>query len=173
MGKEKVIGDESSEQWKGIAIHDEEMVFGFFGPFRPLSNFWPAKVMYDGVIYPSSENAYQAAKFAHNDRLIFEHCSASEAKSYSGNPNRLYKDDNWKIMRLHVMESVLRDKFSERNPDLVRFLLDTQNKKLIEANWWGDNFFGVCRKDGSDTFTGENNLGTLLMQRRAYLQRNW
>ena len=27
-----------------------------------LSNFWPARVMLDGVEYPSTEHAYQAAK---------------------------------------------------------------------------------------------------------------
>lgn len=30
--------------------------------YRFLSNFWPAIVFYDGLEYPTTEHAYQAAK---------------------------------------------------------------------------------------------------------------
>ena len=34
----------------------------FHGEYRFLSNFYPVKVEYDGVQYPTVEHAYQAAK---------------------------------------------------------------------------------------------------------------
>ncbi len=34
----------------------------FQGEHRFLSNFWPAEVLLDGVVYPSVECAYVAAK---------------------------------------------------------------------------------------------------------------
>ena len=34
----------------------------FQGEYRFLSNFWPAQVVFEGVTYPTSEHAYQAAK---------------------------------------------------------------------------------------------------------------
>lgn len=135
MGKEKVIGNKSDERWMEIAIHNEEMIAGFFGPYRPLSNFWPAMVEYDGDIYSTSENAYQAAKFASKDRDIFKTCSAGEAKKLSDAPHRLYIGENWNLLKLNVMEYVLRQKFSSLNPELVEFLIRTGSKKLIEANW--------------------------------------
>ena len=39
------------------------MISEFRGPYRFLSNFWPAVVSLDGVFYPTVEqHAYQAAK---------------------------------------------------------------------------------------------------------------
>ena len=38
------------------------IISSFDGPDRFLSNFWPCKVMLDGVEYASTEHAYQAAK---------------------------------------------------------------------------------------------------------------
>src|SRR5207247_1025063 len=32
----------------------------FSGPYRFLSNFWPAEVEFEGIAYPSVEHAYQS-----------------------------------------------------------------------------------------------------------------
>jgi len=48
--------------WKTIAVHNTEMIKGFFGPYRWLSNFHESPVWFEGLKYRSSENAYQAAK---------------------------------------------------------------------------------------------------------------
>ena len=34
----------------------------FHGVYRFLSNFWPAQVALDGIVYPTVEHAYVAAK---------------------------------------------------------------------------------------------------------------
>ena len=48
------------------AIHDENNICGFFGPFRFLSNFpkCPKGIEYLGTKFSSVENAFQAAKFS-------------------------------------------------------------------------------------------------------------
>ena len=56
----------SSVDWKTIAIHDEENVMGFFGPYRFLSNYHEVPVWYEGRKYRSNEHAFQAAK-THNE----------------------------------------------------------------------------------------------------------
>lgn len=38
------------------------MINSFMGKYRFLSNFWPCKVIFNGLEYPSTEHAYQAAK---------------------------------------------------------------------------------------------------------------
>ena len=55
----------------------------------------------------------------------------------------------------------LRYKFS--NPDLKEKLLATGNEELVEGNWWGDQYWGIC--DG----IGKNKLGKLLMKVRKEL----
>ena len=34
----------------------------FDGKFRFLSNFYPSPIFYDGILYPTVEHAFQAAK---------------------------------------------------------------------------------------------------------------
>ncbi|CAM0109837.1 hypothetical protein VPH166E361_0119 [Vibrio phage 166E36-1] len=64
------------------------------------------------------------------------------------------------------MEYGLRYKFSDTNPSLRSKLLDTSDVELVEGNWWGDKYWGVCLKTGE----GENNLGKLLMKVREDLK---
>jgi predicted NAD-dependent protein-ADP-ribosyltransferase YbiA (DUF1768 family) len=53
------------------------------------------------------------------------------------------------------MLNLLRQKF--QNPELREKLLCTGKLELIEGNYWGDTYWGVCRG------VGENRLGKLLM----------
>ena len=53
----------------------------------------------------------------------------------------------------------LRAKF--RSPLLRGWLRETGAEELVEGNYWGDTFWGVCRGEG------ENKLGKLLMQVRS------
>ena len=55
-------------------------ILEFQGPNRWLSNFWPAIILFDGHLYPSVENAYQAAKMHPSQRAVFRTCSPGAAK---------------------------------------------------------------------------------------------
>jgi len=134
------------------------MITEFQGEYRFLSNFWPAKVTLDGVVYPTVEHAYQAAKCANrSDRTyILSAATPGEAKR-RGRHVALRRD--WERVRLEVMEQLLRDKFST-NP-LRHLLIATGDQELVEGNEWGDTFWGKCRGRGS------NHLGRLLMLIRS------
>lgn len=69
---------------------------------------------------------------------------------------------DWEEVKVEVMRAVLKAKFSD--PELADALLATNDAELIEGNWWGDKFWGVCRG------VGKNKLGQLLMQLRAELR---
>jgi predicted NAD-dependent protein-ADP-ribosyltransferase YbiA (DUF1768 family) len=56
-------------------------------------------------------------------------------------------------------------KFDGRDIKLREKLIDTGDRQLIEANDWGDTFFGVC--DG----VGRNHLGEILMKIRSNIKR--
>jgi ribA/ribD-fused uncharacterized protein len=125
----------------------------FQGTYRFLSNFWPARVRYLDREYPTVENAYQAAKCdTPTERIPFETCFAGKAKKM-GRSIKIRPD--WNQVKDAVMLNLLRQKF--QNPELREKLLYTGKSELIEGNYWGDTYWGVCRG------VGENRLGKLLM----------
>lgn len=158
-----IIGDESKVP--EYAFYDDEKVCGFFGMFRFLSNFFPAKVHYEGLDYPSVEHAYQAAKWPENKRQEFTLCSAAEAKKLGKKaPNFNVKD--WTKKKYNVMAILVLQKFT-MNQSLKEMLLATENAYLEETNHWGDVCWGV-NEDGE----GENNLGKILMGVRETIKKN-
>lgn len=137
------------------------MIDDFRGDYRWMSNFHPCTVVYEGVAYPSTENAYQAAKFEDDDfRAKFVNISPAEAKKLGRSTGMVA---NWDGIRLNVMEKLLRQKFAP-GTELAQKLLDTGDEELVEGNWWNDTFWGVCRG------RGENHLGKLLMKLRRELK---
>lgn len=144
-----------------IILHNEEKICGFFDEYRFLSNFEEGIVIYDGDKYPSSENAYQAAKTSNFDmKKRLQECTPSKSKKLSKD---IEVRNDWEEVKLQVMENVVRDKFT-RNLRLKLLLLKTGDKYLEETNYWNDRFWGVC--DG----VGHNNLGKILMKIRKELK---
>lgn len=126
----------------------------FDGEFRFLSNFWPSKVHFEGMEFNSVEHAYQAAKTLDHDlRMKIRNLKTANDAKKAGKRVDLRAD--WENVKLSIMLGLLREKFAI--PELRQQLLDTGNAELIEGNWWGDTYWGVCRGRGS------NHLGKLLM----------
>lgn len=150
------------------AKHDDKVISGFFGPYRFLSNFWPASVEWRGHTFPSVEIAYQAAKCADPKQMIeFTALTPSEAKKKG---QHIIIRPAWDAERLKVMEHLVTKKFSD-DESLRKMLLSTGSKELVEANAWKDKFWGVYyRFNGTnrqwECFGGDNNLGKILMQVR-------
>lgn len=134
------------------------MIDSFQGEYRFLSNFWPVKVVFEGHVYTSVEHAYVAAKTTdENARAEIRNLRlAGQVKQYG---KTLKLRDDWDTVKLSVMQSLLEQKFEVL--ELQEKLLDTGTEELIEGNYWGDVYWGVCRG------VGENHLGRLLMHIRA------
>lgn len=142
-------------------IHDQNSIKGFFGDYRWLSNFEECKVFYEGLEYPSSENAYQAAKSLDAEvKLQFSRLSPSQSKKIS---KSIDIRPDWEQIKRDVMFQICLDKFT-RNPELGTKLIETGDKYLEETNHWKDTFWGVC--DG----IGQNHLGKILMQIRSIIK---
>ena len=159
-------------QWKKIATHSETEIKGFFGEYRFLSNFWPAKVFLDGEEYSCTENAYQAAKYKKEDREYFKTCSPKESIIFvRENPPTAYSEGDWENLKLEIMRELLIQKFDvELNPENTQRLLETRGKYLEETNYWEDVYWGVHKTSESEEGVGENNLGKLLMEIREEIQ---
>lgn len=140
------------------------MIAEFQGEYRWLSNFWPCHIRMRGIVYPSVENAYQAAKTDDLQlRVAFERCSAAEAKRLG---KLLVLRDGWDAMKLQVMYELVRMKFSRVfNTELAVKLAATGTEELQEGNRWHDTFWGVYLPTG----VGRNELGKIIMRVRAKL----
>lgn len=131
-----------------------------------LSNFYMCPIWYDGILYPSSEHAYQASKstnFAIR-KLVANLKTPAESKKVG---KQIQMRDDWDKIKVSIMREIVAIKFLS-NPKLLTKLMATGNEKLeyqpylnqLEGNTWGDQFWGVCNG------VGENWLGTVLMDLR-------
>lgn len=145
---EKMFGDLTEP----IAKFDKEFYF--------LSNFYEQPVMFEGVVYPTSEHAYQAAKSVDSTiRKQIQQCKTPGYAKRMGKSIKLRPD--WEQIKLDVMEEIVREKF--KNDILKVKLIATNPVELIEGNYWKDTFWGVYNNKG------KNHLGRILMKIREEL----
>ena len=138
-----------------------DAITSFTGPHAFLSNFYPVQVMLDGIDYPSVEHAYQAAKTRDTQqRMHIRGCERAVDAKRMG--KRVTMREDWEQMKLHVMKNLLLQKF--RKGHLCEWLVETGDVQIVEGNWWGDTFWGVCKGKGT------NHLGRLLMEVRDHVR---
>jgi ribA/ribD-fused uncharacterized protein len=136
----------------------------FRGDYRFLSNFYPAPIEYEGLVYPSTEHAYQAAKSLDPAKRIEigQAVTPGRAKFLGGWIRPLRPD--WEQVKVQVMATVLVAKFSTM--PLLAQLINTWGHELIEGNNWHDQFWGNCTCETHRDTPGYNMLGVLLMELR-------
>ncbi len=137
------------------------MIDQFRGKYLFLSNFYACKVEYDGLIFDSSEAAFQAQKCTTDfQKEMFVGITSSQSKKLG---KMVGLRDDWEKVKIGIMKNVLIAKFTQHKI-LAKKLIDTGDEELIEGNWWNDTFWGVCNGKG------ENHLGKLLMEIRKKLK---
>ena len=136
------------------------MIDCFKGKYFFLSNFYPARVSYQGILYQNTEAAFHAQK---DPSRAEEFCNLnpSEAKRLG---RRVKLRSDWELVKDNIMFDVVALKFKQ-NPSLAEKLLKTGDEKLIEGNDWNDRYWGVCRG------RGENKLGQILQRIRSELRK--
>lgn len=151
-------------------------VFFYEQDFYVLSNFSAFQLFWRGEVFPTSEHAYQWAKFDHPigspnwattrhfRNEIKTARSAHEAFKLAENNNSL-KLLNWNELRVGYMTSILMAKAGQHEY-VRRKLLATGDRELVE-NSWRDNFWGW-----GPSKDGKNMLGKLWMEVRAELKEN-
>lgn len=136
------------------------MINKFRGANRFLSNFYETSVEWEGLIYPSSEAAFQAAKtLDQEDRKRFQTMAPTIAKREG---YKVKLRENWEDIKIDVMYQIVLAKFSQ-NEFLKQKLIATGREWLEEGNTWGDRTWGTV--DG----IGNNYLGKVLMAVRSVL----
>lgn len=137
------------------------MIDSFRGTYAFLSNFHPATVEFEGLVYPSVEHAFQAAKSLDpaQRRMVQAARTAKDAKRMG---RALTLRSDWEDVKVGVMCTCVASKFS-LDPTLAQALIRTAPHSLVEGNTWGDTFWG--KVDG----IGRNMLGRILMGAREQL----
>lgn len=132
---------------------------GFTGPYAWLSNFY---IEPDGT---TVEFEYQRAKCADfSDRGLFDLAGRQFPPAKAKKLGRTVKiREDWEDVKVNIMLFYVTKKF--RDHEDLRILLQLTGKAhLEETNWWGDQFWGVCKG------VGLNILGDILMQVRREIQ---
>lgn len=128
----------------------------FRGDYDFLSNFYPKSITFEGDVYPSVENAFQASKCINkSDREVFKHCSPKEAKKFG---RQVKLRDDWEEVKIDLMTILVTTKF--KDPKLAARLMLVQDT-IIEHNTWHDNFWGSCTCERCND-NGYNVLGIIL-----------
>ena len=158
------------EQYRDRWLREKmDEVIGFYPrEFYPFDNFSSFKVEWNGYLFSSVEEAYQAASFMGSDEELVEKIK----KSYSADEaqriayaNRDKRREDWDDVKVSIMEELLRLKI-EQNPYVKKKLLQTGDYMIVEDSpkddFWG---WGPNRN-------GQNNLGKLWMKLRGELKNN-
>lgn len=129
-----------------------------------LSNMFKCSIIFktkftdDYFVFDSSEHIYQSYKA--QNVVDFNLVANSRTPLMSKrNGSMIQIDPDFSNYKLNLMYRIIKAKFKQ-NENLKDLLIRTGDKKLIEDNYWGDKFWGVC-----DGF-GENNLGKILTEVR-------
>ncbi|KAK5584383.1 hypothetical protein RB653_005994 [Dictyostelium firmibasis] len=147
------------EDDKIISFYRSTDAYGCF------TNFSWFKVNYKNHIFKTSEHAFQAMKFQHDEKIfneILNSKTASESKRIAYLNNHK-KNPQWDEIKDQIMYEICFEKFNQ-NDDLKFILLDTGDLKIVE-NSEKDFYWGIG--DGS----GRNQLGKTLMKIRSELSK--
>jgi ribA/ribD-fused uncharacterized protein len=171
---------DSDQCFKDQFLSINSHVIGFYErQFYFLSNFSSFSVEFEGVLYPTSEHAYQSQKFLIRDSVtgaILNHelydiflniwlaKSAHDAlKIARKNKSKIRSD--WDDIKVDVMESICLAK-AQQHEYIQKKLLMTEDRYLVEDSYV-DSFWGW----GPDR-QGGNKLGEIWMRIRDRLRNS-
>lgn len=128
-----------------------------------LSNFYPCDVTIEingeKIKYKNAEAAYQAQKnYSVADKFVL--LSGAEAKKLGSQIP--ITTECWNTEKLYAMAKVLHSKFTHYG---LLFMLKLVKEEIIEDNYWGDTFWGICNNKKYKN-EGKNILGKMLMNIR-------
>lgn len=158
---------------KYVSTKVTENEFAFFGRLCPLSNFHDSNFQLDNMTFRWVEQyfTYKKVEYAHDEpamKRILNANTPAECKSIARSVKVDFK--SWNRQEGSVMARALRAKYMQ-NPDLKEYLLKTGKRTIAESSptdkYWGTGI-GLAQENATKQqhWTGQNNLGLLLMKLR-------
>lgn len=122
----------------------------FVGEYYFLSNMFPCKIEYKGLVFDCAEAAFQAQKKPEQAQMFIGLNGYQARKLGRRIPMTKEELDSWNsIRKFRTMYEVVWHKFHQ-NKDLLEKLNATEDAILIERNTWGDTLWGVCNGKGKN-----------------------
>jgi len=149
----------------------------FKNEYEFLSNFYPVRIVREGLTYASIEHAYTASKTYNADfkamiAKIPAHQAGRAKRMGSANGMKKFRctlKPNWDLLlKDKTMFELLLLKFAY--PQLQDKLSSTNGHVLEEGNYWHDNYWGNCYCKKCANVKGENKLGQMIMEIRRTLK---
>jgi len=162
----------------GLIVYDKHVAF--WG--SEFSNFYPCKIVIDGVEYRSSEQCFMARKASYfGDKETYNeilNANTPEEAKKLGRKVKGYNDYEWANVREEIMYQIVLQKFLQNN-DLQMLITrkDMMDKTFVEGSPF-DGVWGVKmdyrndKIDDESNWNGTNLLGKVLCRVRDYLLRN-
>lgn len=129
-----------------------------------FSNFSPHTIEFEGMLYPTAEHAYHAAKF--NDPNIRSKIQKAISPLEAFKLGKKYtsqRKENWDEIKVDTLYQILKQKLSQHREVKIA-LLSTEDEVIVEDNPL-DDFWG----NGPDG-KGQNQMGKLLMKIREEIK---
>ncbi len=125
-----------------------------------FSNFSAHAVLFEGVMYPTAEHAFQAQKFTDEHlRKQVQKCPSPLAAWELAHKLKSQQRADWGDVKVAILTNIVRAKV-QQNADVKTALVQTHSEKIVELNP-NDSFWG----NGSDG-KGQNQMGKILMSVR-------
>ena len=159
-----------------VSSRQDASYFGFFGKLNPLSNFYPAPFIHEGIHYSTSEQYIQARKaeyYGDSDtrKQIMQATSALKCKTLD---KEIQNCDNekWNQVASEKCFPGILSKF-QQNVGIASFLKNTGTKTILECCYdevWG-NSIPLSNPDciNPKKFKNQGILGSMLEQVREIL----
>jgi len=147
-------------------MQNSDPVFFYEHEFYVFSNFSSFKLLWKGRDWMTSEHAYHSEKFDSEEvkELIFQTRSAHDAFTLAKEHREQYRAD-WHDIKVSVMKEILRTKV-DQHPYVLKKLLETGDRDIIEDSWRDDFWGWGPNKDG------QNQLGKLWMELREEYRKH-
>lgn len=152
-----------------LTLDTQDQVFFYEPEFYPLSNFSAFTLRWKGLLFMTSEAAYQWEKFNFSEaptwlRMDILHAASAHDAFKIAQKNNHRRRPDWDEVKVDIMRDILRAK-AQQHEYVRRKLLQTGARELVE-NSWRDNFWGW-----GENRDGQNMLGKLWMQIRDELRQ--
>ena len=160
-----------------VSSKQDASYFGFFGELNPLSNFYPAPFIHEGVYYTTSEQYIQARKAefcgdAITKQQIMQAKTALRCKTL-GKEIQNCNNEKWNQAAAEQCFPGILSKF-QQNAGIASFLKNTGSKTILECCYddvWG-NGIPLSHTDciNPKKFKRQGILGSMLEQVRDILR---
>lgn len=145
-------------------------------PHYHFTNFAHSPINIKGLVYPTAEHYFQSKKFKDSPDIakkVREAKTPTEVFTLANGKDGIYKAsirENWHSLSAYYMLKAQLYKYAQ-NPDLLKALLETGDRLLIEDAGPNDKIWGNGKEGSITDEFGENKLGKILMAVRAVFRK--